>query len=117
VDTLENALKNMFNPKKNKKIKKENISRPIKYASYGHPVASATPYSSSYVSANKKNKKKGMFRSFMSKKKDDGSQMVIGKPSHAKHQFHAKDIKDLKIPKSGSQPTGSCNCDKAWCPE
>jgi len=112
-----NALKNMFKPKKSKKIKKENISRPIKYASYGHPVASATPYSSSYVSANKKNKKKGMFRSFMSKKKDDGSKMVIGKPSHAKHQLHVKDIEDLKIPKSGSQPTRSCNCDKAWCPD
>jgi len=112
-----NALKNMFKPKKSKKIKKENISRPIKYASYGHPVASATPYSSSYVSANKKNKKKGMFRSFMSKKKEDGSKMVIGKPSHAKHQLHVKDIEDLKIPKSGSQPTRSCNCDKAWCPD
>jgi len=112
-----NALKNMFKPKKSKKIKKENISRPIKYASYGHPVASATPYSSSYVSANKKNKKKGMFRSFMSKKKEDGSKMVIGKPSHAKHQLHVKDIDDLKIPKSGSQPTRSCNCDKAWCPD
>jgi len=117
MDTLEHALKNMFKPKKTKKIKKSEISRPVKYASYGHPVASATPYSSSYVSANKKNKKKGIFRSLMSKNKVDGSQMVIGKPKQAKHQFHAKDIEDLKIPKSGSQPTRSCNCDKAWCPD
>jgi len=110
------ALSCIINPKKNKKIKKEDISRPTKYASYGHPIASATPYSSSYVSANKKKKKKGLFQSFLSKKKDDGSQMVIGKPDQPKHHFHAKDLNDLKIPKSGSQPAENCNCDKAWCP-